>query len=481
MEDSHHDTSFIRGVMIQKKEALGLIKHKMMQLEEEAKSIEGDLIRFAAAHLPHKHNLLPNEILARIFVLAAQDYGAVSFPMPRTKIPPQLAASHVCSHWRMVALCTPKLWSNTSLHYPADNLNVIPVVHLHQRWLMRAGILPVTLSIKFKESGMVAADIACQLEKILSPFHVKRLLLDMTHEQFVALWDFPETALSRIMEVELEVTVCRGGNTDINSPHHLVAQLRSVKLRGNVARCLDKLSPILPWSQLRCLEYHEDIGRLQLVVGVLRQIPMLQRLVLTTAETAIAPEELTMPSLQEFILETCVEMIDGIELDRILRGFALPSLTKFSLYTKAYWTSDTYEIIKRQYNLQKLQEVGFLGCFTLPVSFVLYNSPMLHSLRLDYDAILDDDAITGISNGTLGRFLKVLELSTACDRDIEEVLGMANARKKTVDRLIENGCTWKEEVTVLSYIEIDGEYDIDKYKEKVKALRAQGIEIHVIR
>ena len=223
-----------------------------------------------------------------------------------------------------------------------------------------------------------------------------------------------------------------------------------------------------------------DVEGLQLVVDVLRQIPMLERLVLTTLETAIAPEELTMPSLQEFILETCGEMVDGTELDKILRGFIFPSLITFVLYTGAYWTSETFEILKRQYNLQRLEEVGFLGTsgFILPVSSVLYNSPMLRLLQLERDAIFDDEAITGISNGTLGRLLKKLELTTSCDRDIEEVLGMVEARKKTVDRLIENGCTWKEEITVLSQITIDGEYDRDEYTEKVEDLRARaGIKV----
>lgn len=191
MEDSRHEASFIRGVVIQENEALGLIKCKMIQLEdgvkrkmirleEEAKAIEGDLVRFAAAH---KHSLLPNEILSRIFVLAAQDYGAVVFPMSKTKIPPQLVVSHVCSHWRTVAFRTSELWSNTSL-YPEDN--VLPVVHLHERWLRRAEILPVMLSIEFNDS-MDMAEIARELEKILSTFCVKILLLDMSYEQFVVL------------------------------------------------------------------------------------------------------------------------------------------------------------------------------------------------------------------------------------------------------------------------------------------------------
>ena len=473
MEDSQHEASAIRGVMIQKKEALKHMKRKVVELEE-------DLGHFAASHLPHKHNLLPNEILGRIFVQAAQDYGAVAFPMAKTKNPPQLAVSHVCLHWRMVALRTSELWSNTSLHYPKDNAS--PVVHLHQRWVWRAGILPVTLSIEFDES-MLSSDIAWALEKIISPFHVKRLLLDLSYDKFVALWDFPETALSRVTEVELDLTVRDGeGSMNISgSPHHLVARLRSVKLRGDdMARCLDKLSPRLPLSQLRCLEYHVDVEGLQLVVDVLRQIPMLERLVLTTLETAIAPEELTMPSLQQFILETCGEMVDGTELDKLLRGFIFPSLITFVLYTEAFWTSETFEILKRQYNLQRLEEVGFLGAsgFILPVSSVLYNSPMLCLLQLERDAIFDDEAITGISNGTLGRLLKKLELTTSCDRDIEEVLGMVEARKKTVDRLIENGCAWKEEITVLSQITIDGEYDRDEYTEKVEDLRARaGIKV----
>ena len=469
MEDSQDEASIIRGVIIQKREALGLIKRKVIELEE-------DLIRFAAAHLPHKHNLLPNEILGCIFILAAQDYGAVVFPL--SNIPPQLTVSHVCSHWRMVAFRTSELWSNTSLHYPKDtNLSN---VHLHQRWLRRAGTLPVTLSMVFDKS-MDLPKITCALEKVLPPLHVKRLLLDMSYGQFVALWDFPETALSHVMGVELDLTVHdgEGSMSIVSSPHHLVARLRSIKLRGDdMARCLDKLSPSLPWSQLRCLEYHVDIENLQLVVDVLRQIPMLQRLALTTLETDMGSEKLTMPSLQEFVLETCEGMINGMELDKILRGFTFPSLITFNLYTEAFWTSDTFPILKRQYNLRRLEEIGFWGGFTLAVSSILYNSPMLRSLQLERDAILDDEAIAGISNGTLGQFLKTLELSTACDHDVEEVLGMAEARKKTVDRLIESGCTWKGEVAALSHIEINGEYDGDKYREKVEDLRARaGIEV----
>jgi hypothetical protein len=58
---------------------------------------------------------------------------------------------------------------------------------------------------------------------------------------------------------------------------------------------------------------------------------------------------------------------------------------------------------------------------------------------------MDDDAVMGLSNGTLGRFLRKLNIKISCD--VGEVLGMVEARKKMVDALITNGCTWREEVT----------------------------------
>ena len=464
----HDEASAIRGVMIQKQEALGLIKRKMVELE-------GDLSRFAAAHFPHNHNLLPNEILSRIFVLAVQDYGTVAFPMSTDHDPPQLTVSHVCSHWRMVAFRTSELWSNTSLTYKKNNSQI---VHLHQRWLTRAGTLPVTLSVKFDGSSYFSeSEIASALKKILLPFRVKRLLLSMSYGRFIGLWEFPEIVLSRVTDVELDLTVYSGeADISMSSPHHFITRLRSVMLRGNdMARCLNKLSLNLPWSQLRCLEFYRDVEDLQIVVDILRKIPLLQRLVLTVCRSNIdTPEELTMPSLEDFILVEANG--NGTELDKILHSFALPSLMKISLQTYGLWTSETFEILKRQYNLQGLQEVRFIGGFMLPVSYILCNSPILQLLSLGRDAIIDDEAITGISSGTLGKCLKRLEFRAACKRDVEEMLGMAEARKRTADRLIANGCTGKEEITILSYMEIDW-HDGDKYIKRVEALMEAGIKI----
>lgn len=67
---------------------------------------------------------------------------------------------------------------------------------------------------------------------------------------------------------------------------------------------------------------------------------------------------------------------------------------------------------------------------------------MLHSLSLERDGIMDNIAIVGLSDGSLGRFLRRFRLHyIVCN--VEEVLDMVEARKKTVDELLEHGCTWR--------------------------------------
>jgi hypothetical protein len=100
--------------------------------------------------------------------------------------------------------------------------------------------------------------------------------------------------------------------------------------------------------------------------------------------------------------------------------------------------------------MQELREVTILSPFTLPVSFFLRSTPMLHSLSLHQNAIVDDKALVGMSNGTLGQFLRRLAIHVCYD--FGEVLDMVEARKKTVDELIKSGCSWREEITNLKDI-----------------------------
>lgn len=138
------------GIMTQKRERLNRIERKIEHLVQVKGEIAGDLIRLGVAHAHRNHaNRLPNEVLSRIFILIARERGPVDFPFRKRNIPPQLNLSHVCSHWRSVALRTSELWSNTSFYGSLDSSNI----RIHQRWLLRAGTFPVTLSIPFDASG----------------------------------------------------------------------------------------------------------------------------------------------------------------------------------------------------------------------------------------------------------------------------------------------------------------------------------------
>ena len=462
----------IRSVMIQKREALRRIEREMAQLAENKREIVEDLVRLGVALAPHNDSVLPNEILSHIFVLAALAYGTVRFPIPKDNAPPQFVASHVCSHWRRVALRTPELWSDTHLIYPMNN------GHLHQRWLFRARTFPAKLSIKLDEF-LDSDESVGTLQSILLPIQVKRLGLCLTREQFTALSTLPAV---RFSEFELDVTLDGTigiGNINMNDPHPLMTRLQSVTFRfaehtPDALNWIDLFYPSLPWSQLRSLNFDIDVEDPHLIFGILRGTPVLEALILSIYCIGIS-DQLTMPSLRDFSLD----LISYGSVDnhaQILRSFTCPSLTKFSLATSNRWTCETFEILTQQYNMQELVEATIYGDFALPVSSFLQEAPMLHSLSLGRNAIMDEEAVIGISNGTLGRFLRSLFIKFTCD--VGEVLGMAEARKKTVDELIQNGCSWREEIAVLKDIVVQTRTKpIKRYEERVVALKEVGIDI----
>ncbi|KAF8351742.1 hypothetical protein F5887DRAFT_1440 [Amanita rubescens] len=470
--------------LTQKQERLKHIEHEIEHLIEMKREIEGDHIRLGVAYAHRNHaTRLPNEVLSRVFVLIAQDHGSVDFPIRKKDIPPQFALSHVCSYWRSVALRTSELWSNTFLQYSPDR----NIIRIHQRWLLRAGTFPVTLTINFNKS-LNGYQIADALRSILPPLEVKRLYLDLTFQKFMELSTISETTFSGLVELELKLALCQSEvNTEIQDPHHLMARLRSVSFYSDKGCDLDlwlhKLSSSLPWSQLRSMDVNVIPSDLRIIVNILRQMPILQSLSLVVAEFHLnsSLEELTLPSLLDFSLEIQIDTdIGRMEIDEILRSFTCPCLTKFTLTSDwAGWTHKTFGILTQQYNMQNLQEVKFVGGFALALSIssILRNAPMLRSLSVRRNGILDDQAIAGISDGTLGRCLQRLEISTGSD--LGEVLDMAAARKKKVDEMIKNGCGWKEEITLLNEIDFvnDSDCKLKCDDEEVWALEEAGITI----
>ena len=460
----------IRDVMIQKREAAGDIA----QFVENQGGLEEDLVRAGVALAPHTHSLLPNEVLSHIFIFLALGYETVMFPNPKHTTPPQLVVSCVCSRWRSVALHTPELWSETYLIFQRSHHD--HHVRFHRQWVSRARTFPVTLSIAFNE--WLGSELGSTLRNILLPIQVKRLSLCLAYEELMALSTLPDAALSGVSEFEVVLTFPDlDVSVDVSGPHPLITRLRSVTfLWAESGDWIDQLHPSFPWSQLRSLKfetYTKDLG--DVIIGILRQTPMLEVLSLQIYDTGMW-EQVIMPSLRTLTMELALEAVNGTEVDNVLRSFMCPSLAELTLSVRDSWTCDTFDILKRRYNMRELRKAHFFGPLALPASTFLRGAPMLHSLLLQGSATMDEEALIGVSNGTLGRFLRRLAVDTLYD--LGEVLDMVEARKKTVDRLIENGCSWREEVTSLKDVVVHTK-DGKDYEERVTALEEAGIHITI--
>ncbi|KAF8891378.1 hypothetical protein BD779DRAFT_200589 [Infundibulicybe gibba] len=89
-------------------------------------------------------SLLPNELLGFIF-----DIAHIATPFERTtKLPTEVLISHVCQHWRNLALALPELWSNITL--PCSNPKGL---ERSLTYLKRTSQYPLDLLLDFRARG----------------------------------------------------------------------------------------------------------------------------------------------------------------------------------------------------------------------------------------------------------------------------------------------------------------------------------------
>ncbi|KAF8335593.1 hypothetical protein F5887DRAFT_609835 [Amanita rubescens] len=473
------EANIIRRLIIQKREALENIERLSAQLLEEKEAIKEDLIRFEIALSPHK--LLPNETLCEIFTLVALDHGPVEFPILPNKPPPQLVLSHVCSRWRTVALCIPELWNNTVTRAPnpacryrevLDTFN--RAMQLNRQWILRAGGIPVALSLQLRQE--------CDgvLQRTLSPIKLKKLHLSLVGGyQVTELCRLPDTAFPNLEELGLTLELRYYYDCNFNKP--FFTRLRSLTFSAvhatgylnDLAGFLDAI--FLPWHQLERFGFlfSLDCFRLPIITNLLRQMPNLRQLVCVINAYGTGPlPTFSIPNLQHLTLE--IYGFPNNRCSEVIRSFSFPALTRLTLDSCSWgsWTPRTLEVIKEQYNLERLQEYVLVIRGNKPdelsASSILRNAPMLRSLQLPECATMDAEAIAGLSNGTLGRFLRKLRITSVSDPT--EIIKMAEKRKEVVDELIKDRC--KEEITVLREIIF-----CDSVDQRVVAVKEAGITI----
>ncbi|KAJ7235720.1 hypothetical protein B0H12DRAFT_1191220 [Mycena haematopus] len=87
---------------------------------------------------------LPNELLSTIFMFAIEQH-CHDEPTPFTISPTTI--SHICHHWRQVALETGSLWTNIVLTFPTSNEQLTRIL----TWLSRSKTHSLNISLDFRD------------------------------------------------------------------------------------------------------------------------------------------------------------------------------------------------------------------------------------------------------------------------------------------------------------------------------------------
>ncbi|KAJ7699812.1 hypothetical protein B0H16DRAFT_1705787 [Mycena metata] len=170
---------------------------------------------------------LPTELLVEIFLCLLDPSAQFN---PRSNAPWLL--SHVCRHWRSVALGSPRLWRHfvlpDSLHY------FRPTVDLVALQLERARTIPLALYLSDVGLGQKILDL---LLPASSRWQDAEVILDTSHRFFDT--QFP-ILRKLILETIWDIPACAKMVDSLPALTHL--ELRT---------SLDRLPPLLfPWSQL---------------------------------------------------------------------------------------------------------------------------------------------------------------------------------------------------------------------------------------
>ncbi|KAF9262511.1 hypothetical protein L218DRAFT_408398 [Marasmius fiardii PR-910] len=151
----------------------------------------------AGDSIPPVVNTMPVEILAHIF-----QYSTLKEDFHPTKIPPLVHLTHVCSHWRMVALNSPFLWFTISLNNPTQRH-----IGMVSEWLERSKPCPLTLSLTVLKDSREAEEIMFSLLQHLHRWRSIHLgLMNFTIDSHSSLANLPVSREAAPLLEEVHIT-----------------------------------------------------------------------------------------------------------------------------------------------------------------------------------------------------------------------------------------------------------------------------------
>ncbi|KAJ7615118.1 hypothetical protein B0H17DRAFT_681022 [Mycena rosella] len=192
-------------------------------------------------HAPSPVFALPVEITAQIFIDCLVELAE---PDPLSA---PLLLGNICSHWRHVALSTPRLWSSFNKTLPQDSPRTPFLLELLQIWLSRSGLHPLTLSFRYAE---------IRIRPTPDPFH--RIILQHAHQWQDVGFHLPHADLAQLFDEFAGTFPLLKSLTIASQDAETTAALSFASLRSSpflriLRTCGDLLRPMpssIPWSGL---------------------------------------------------------------------------------------------------------------------------------------------------------------------------------------------------------------------------------------
>jgi len=449
-----------------------LIRLKGFLQSRREKRAHIDDLKGGSVDDPSPLRILPNELLSRIFVLCTGGSPLNMFHYG-LEVPHQRTISQVCSRWRQVALNTPVLWSNVQVtDFVTEYARRL---RLYQTWVGRAGNYPLTVSLFFL--GLYP-DIYKVFLDFVVPFRIQKLDITMPYHKLMCLPPLD------VDEFAIVVTEIRP-DEDLKVPPFMdktrhICILDSATASEDSESYEPKLRKLcLSWHQLQSFECYSPKISLSTWLNVLRQpgtLQYLERCHLTIAGAGSGPlVGVCMLNVHWFSL-TLLDVQPDIAIPLI----AVPNITTLRISDDNRSSDNLYDIIKRQYKLHQLHEIRLQDAqFSLPISQILADAPMIHTLGVLGTPILDAEAREGISSGRLGHCLTTLHISS-CSDNAEEWLDVIETRQRNMKSMVAQVSNWREMFTGIKSVELcNVQYAGWDYKKRVAALGALGITVEL--
>ncbi|KAJ6524699.1 hypothetical protein DFH09DRAFT_1189276 [Mycena vulgaris] len=292
--DCQRIRDFIAGPL---KEAADLTTEiaRMQNLIDELTQKRDALNDSIAAHLAmvSPARRLPEDIVRDVFVACLPAHRN---PFILSNESPLLLCQ-ICSHWRRLALSTPRLWAAVHVVIPKETKAQV-LAGLLKDWLNRSGVLPLSISVVFSQVCTREDDAVSPALGLLTSFSRRwgNIQFDFPHHGCFAAFenlcpdDVPmlQTITVHGLDRSLDVE-----QLDDSLSYQFMSFLDTPSLRSVTVGYVRELRTLqLPWANLNVLVV-EDVIPCDDAIAILRQCPALEACAL-----AIGP---WIPTIQESI------------------------------------------------------------------------------------------------------------------------------------------------------------------------------------